>query len=67
MVNNKNCYSCGKVKLNKTEIGLSKKFLNINTNVFYCIECLAEYLEVDVEFLLEKVEEFKSQGCSLFD
>jgi hypothetical protein len=67
MVNNKNCYSCGKVKLNKTEIGLSKKFLNRNTNVFYCIECLAEYLEVDVEFLLEKVEEFKSQGCSLFD
>ena len=30
------------------------------------IQELAEYLEVDTEFLLTKIEEFKEQGCNLF-
>jgi len=28
--------------------------------------CLADYLEVTPNELLDKVEEFKQQGCSLF-
>lgn len=60
------CCVCGKENLNKNEIGLTKKLLNRNSKHFYCLNCLAEYLEVDTEFLLEKVEEFKTQGCSLF-
>ena len=60
------CYVCGKENLSKNEIGLTKKLLNRNANRFYCVDCLAEYLEVDSEFLLEKVEEFKTQGCTLF-
>ena len=59
------CYVCGK-NLSKNEIGLTKKLLNRNANRFYCLDCLAEYLEVDTELLLEKVEEFKTQGCILF-
>lgn len=60
------CYVCGKENLNKNEIGLTKKLLSKDAKAYYCLDCLAEYLEVDAEFLLEKVEEFKSQGCDLF-
>jgi len=60
------CYVCGKENLSKNEIGLTKKLLDKNAKRFYCLDCLAEYLEVDTEFLLEKVEEFKMQGCTLF-
>jgi hypothetical protein len=62
----KACYACGKENLSKNEIGLTKKLLSKNTKVYYCIDCLAEYLEVDTEFLIEKVEEYKAQGCELF-
>jgi len=61
-----NCYVCSKENLNKNEVGLTKKLINKNAEHFYCLECLAEYLEVDVDCLLEKVEEFKEQGCTLF-
>lgn len=62
----KNCYACGKEALRKSEIGLTKKLLDMHSKRFYCLDCLAEYLEVDTEFLLTKVEEFKEQGCRLF-
>lgn len=62
----KNCYACGKEMLSKNEIGLTKKLLGRNSKYFYCIDCLAKYLEVDTEFLLAKIEEFKDQGCTLF-
>ena len=62
----KNCYSCKKEALSKIEIALTKKLLDKDSKRFYCLDCLAEYLEVDTEFLLAKVEEFKEQGCDLF-
>jgi len=65
-VRKKNCYVCGKVPLSKNEIGLTKKLLDKDSKQFYCFDCLAEYLEVDTELLLIKVEEFKEQGCILF-
>ena len=61
-----NCYVCGKESLSKNEIGLTRKLLNKNADIFYCLDCLADYLEVDTEFLLDKIEEFKEQGCTLF-
>ncbi len=60
------CYICGKEALSKNEIGLTKKLLDMDSKRFYCLDCLAEYLEVDNEFLLGKVEEFKEQGCEHF-
>ena len=59
------CYLCEK-QLDKNAIGLTKKLLDKNSKRFYCIDCLAEYLEVDTEILLAKIEEFKEQGCKLF-
>ena len=65
-MDNKNCYVCNKKAISKNEVGLTKKLLNKNTKCFYCLDCLAEYLEVDTEFLIVKVEEFKEQRCELF-
>jgi hypothetical protein len=65
-VEKKNCYVCDKQGLSKNEIGLTKKLLGKEVKRFYCLDCLAEYLEVDVDILLAKVEEFKEQGCTLF-
>lgn len=60
------CYACGKEKLSRNEKGLNKKLLDLQVEIYYCLECLAEYLEVDVAFLLDKIEEFKAQGCDSF-
>lgn len=60
------CYVCGKQELSKDEIGLTKKLIGKKTVQFYCLPCLAEYLEVTEEELLQKIEEFKDEGCTLF-
>ena len=60
------CYVCGKEKLSRNEIGLSQKLLGREIVCFYCLDCLAEYLEVDVEFLRDRIIEFREQGCVLF-
>ena len=62
----KSCYICDKEALSKNEIGLTKKLLDKDSKRFYCLDCLAEHLEVDTEFLLDRVDEFKEQGCIFF-
>ena len=62
----KKCYVCGKTPLSKNEVGLTKKLIDKKTQQFYCLPCLAEYLEVTEEELLAKIEEFKNEGCKLF-
>jgi hypothetical protein len=59
------CYLCGD-ELDKIAVGLNKKLLGIKITRFYCLSCLANYLDVAVEELLAKVEEFKKQGCKFF-
>lgn len=61
------CYICGKKDISKNEIGLTKKLLGKNSKNLYCISCLAEQLEVSTEELLDKIEEFKNEGCKLFE
>ena len=59
------CCECDK-SLIKDEIALCKKLLDVETEDFYCIDCLAVYLEctrIDLEI---KIQEFKEQGCTLF-
>lgn len=65
-IENKKCYVCGKAPLIKNEIGLTKKLIDKKASSFYCIDCLAEYLEVTTEELEAKIEEFKEEGCTLF-
>ena len=61
------CYICGKKNISKKEIGLTKKLMGKNSKNFYCISCLAEQLEVTTEELQDKIEEFKNEGCKLFE
>lgn len=62
----KKCYVCGKTPLTKDEIGLTKKIIDKKATAFYCLACLAEYLEVTEEELLAKLEDFKNEGYTLF-
>lgn len=61
------CISCGLGNLNKDTIGINKKLLGERIDKFYCLDCLAGYLDTTVEELLEKIEEFKEDGCKLFE
>ena len=61
------CIACGKENLFKNEIGINKKLLGESAENFYCMDCLADYLGVSVDDILEKIEEFKAEGCKLFD
>lgn len=60
------CVICRKQNLEKDVIGINKKLLGKQIRTFYCMDCLADYLDVTVEDLLAKIEEFKEEGCTLF-
>ncbi len=66
-MNKQACVSCGKDPLQKNEIGINKKLLGEKTKAFYCLDCLADYLGVTVQDIEDKIEEFKEQGCKLFE
>jgi hypothetical protein len=59
------CCEC-KIVLVKDHIALSKKLLGRNITRFYCISCLAKFLECELNDLETKIMEFKEQGCTLF-
>ena len=62
-------YSCiarGKKCLDKDTIGINKKLLGEDITSFYCMDCLADYLGCEVQDILDKIEEFKEEGCKLF-
>lgn len=61
------CYVCGKENLSKNEVGIVKKMIDKKSTVFYCLPCLAEYFEVTEDELIAKIEEFKEEGCTLFN
>ncbi len=60
------CVACGKDNLDRDTVGINKKLLGIDIKNFYCMDCLAAYLECTVNELLEKIEEFKIEGCKFF-
>lgn len=60
------CVSCGRENLSKNEIGINIKLLGEQTESFYCLGCLADYLGVSSQDILDKIEEFKEEGCKLF-
>ena len=61
------CIACGKRPLTKNEIGINKKLLGMKSKNFYCVECLANFLEVEPQDILDKIENFKHDGCKLFE
>lgn len=61
----KTCCECGRA-LKKDEIALSRKLIDVDTEDYYCLPCMAEYLGCEEEDLIIKIKEFKEQGCTLF-
>lgn len=61
------CVICGKKDLDRNTVGINKKLLGKDIKNFYCMDCLADYLGCTVEELLDKIEEFKAEGCKLFE
>ena len=61
-----NCVICGRQELDRDTIGINQKLLGRKIDNYFCMECLADYLECTVEELQEKIEEFKADGCGLF-
>ena len=61
------CTACGKHPLSKNELGINKKLLGMASKNFYCLDCLADFLEVEPQELLDKIEDFKHEGCKLFE
>ncbi len=60
------CITCGK-ELAQNDIGAYKKFVNRGAkDSFLCRGCLAKKLDIPLSQLEEKIEYFKSQGCTLF-
>ena len=50
----------------KDIIALNKKLLSRQINRFFCADCLSEFLGIEKSELLDMVENFKAQGCTLF-
>ena len=60
------CCVC-EATLSKNEVGLNKKLIGEHTGKNFCLSCLAIHLDTAAEDLLEKIEDFKSEGCTLFE
>lgn len=67
MAKRSDCYICGKENLTRNEIGLNKKLIGQHIRKFHCLQCLADYLELSVDELEERIQEFKDAGCVLFE
>ncbi len=61
-----NCIACSKKELDKNTIGINIKLIGEGVKSFYCLDCLADYLGCSVQDILDKIEEFKEEGCHLF-
>ena len=61
------CEVCGASNIEKDVIALNKKLFNKDVKKFYCLSCMAEVLGATEEDLLDKIEEFKEEGCKLFN
>lgn len=60
------CYICGK-NLSKDDIGINKKLIDEELTKFLCVECLSNDIGVSIEDIKDKIEEFKEEGCKLFN
>ena len=61
------CKKCGK-ELENDELAIYKRLINraASNDDCLCRQCLAGHLEVPVSAIDEKIEHFKSIGCTLF-
>lgn len=63
----KKCRYCD-TELSKDGIGLNKKLFASDSQkgLFMCLPCMASFLDCTEEDLVEKIADFKAEGCKLF-
>lgn len=54
-------------ELDKNTVGLNKKFHGRKITKYFCMSCLSAHIDISVKELLAKIEDFKRQGCALFE
>jgi len=54
------------VPLTRDAFALSRKMINRALQEGYCLPCLARHFQLPEDLLLQKIEEFKKMGCTLF-
>jgi RNase P subunit RPR2 len=59
------CKKCQK-PLTSDEIGATKKLINRGSQVFFCLDCLAQAFDITREDIEKKIVYFKETGCTLF-
>ena len=60
------CCVC-ETTLRKKESGLNQQLIGERAGKNGCLYCLAVHLDTTTEDLLEKIEDFKNEGCTLFE
>lgn len=60
------CAFCGKEDLSRDEIALNRKTIHRQIERMMCLTCMAACFETTEDELMEKIEEFRRQGCALF-
>lgn len=60
------CFQCGKI-ISFDETALYRRLFGKGSEKFMCINCTAKYLNLPPELLEQKIEYFKSIGCTLFE
>lgn len=60
------CLNCEKTPLDKDTVAINKKLRGSKVDSFYCVSCLADYFGVEPHEIMEKIEQFKEDGCVLF-
>ena len=66
MVRDVRCKVCGN-SVEKVSYALCQKLFDKKTKKILCLSCLSNELDVEQEELLEKADEFKRSGCTLFN
>ncbi len=61
----KRCIKCNG-PFGSYDVALHKKMVNRGATEFMCSACLARWLGITEEALLQKIDQFKKQGCTLF-
>lgn len=59
------CQNCG-LLIDKDTLALNKKLFTEQAEKFFCLSCLAEYLECTEESLQEMIDSLKKRGCGYF-
>lgn len=60
------CMTCGR-PVSRDEMAMTRKLINRGAVQFLCIPCLARRFDASVQELMDRMQDFKDMGCTLFD